>query len=124
MKAMICTQCGGQINPETHKCEFCGVYYKEEVAIEVVGERDDYKTISAYVTVPYHRGFGAPSELSQDIAERDSYCAIENIRQSLAEAILPFIDITVGMPDLRSMTVPIAGRVRVKKIEHDKARFY
>lgn len=28
MEKYICECCGGSINPETMKCEFCGTYYK------------------------------------------------------------------------------------------------
>ena len=25
---MVCSQCGGKLNPDTLCCEFCGIYYK------------------------------------------------------------------------------------------------
>lgn len=124
MKALTCTKCGGQINPNTHKCEYCGTYYYEEVTYEVVRERDDYQTIAAHVSVPFRGMCDMPSKLSKDISRADSQMAVDLIREKIADAILPFIDINVGMPDPRDMSVPICGRVRVKPVEHDRVHYY
>lgn len=125
MKALTCTKCGGQINPHTHKCDFCGTYYHEETTYEIVHERDDFQTIAAHVEVPYYGALrGKESgEILKSIAESDSHYAIDLLREKIANAIIPFMDIDVGMPDPRSSCIPIMGRVRVKRLEHDKVHY-
>lgn len=123
MKALTCKNCGGQINPNTHKCDFCGTYYHEEVTYEIVRENDDFQTIAAHIEVPFYGRCDMPSELSKDISEADSHMAIDLLREKIADAILPFMDINVGYPDLRRMCVPIAGRVRIKPREHNKVHY-
>lgn len=123
MKALICKNCGGQINPNTHKCDFCGTYYHEEVTYEIVQERDDLQTIAAHIEVPFDGRCDMPSELSKNISEADSHMAIDLLREKIADAILPFMDINVGYPDPRRMCVPIAGRVRIKPREHNKVHY-
>ena len=123
MKALTCTKCGGQIDPHTHKCNFCGTYYQEEVIYEMIHERDDFHTIAAHVEVPYYRGYNS-SELSKHIAETDSHYAIDLLREKIADAILPFMDVDIGMPNPMNSTIPIMGRVRVKKLEHDRVHYH
>lgn len=123
MKELTCKNCGGQINPNTHKCDFCGTYYYEEVTYEIVRENDDFQTLAAHIEVPFRGRCDMPSEISKDISEADSHMAIDSLREQIADAILPFMDINVGYPDPGRMCVPIVGRVRIKPREHNKVHY-
>ena len=55
MKALICTQCGGQIDPVTYRCSACGTAFEKPVApvheIKAVHEDPRFATIGACVEI-------------------------------------------------------------------------
>ena len=113
MKALICTQCGGQIDPLTYRCHACGTAYEKPVSpvheVKVVSESPLFASIGARVDVSalyLHNG-----DIT-GIAEM----AMKDITHQLAEAITPFVDVQTGY-DIRRDKFTIQGTVRVKKPE-------
>lgn len=118
MKALICKQCGGQIDPTTYICQSCGTAYERPQApvyrTETIHEDPQFATIGASVEITdellmFH---GNPTEVAR--------VAIEDITHQLAEAIMPFVEIRINKmhlldPNRRNA---IQGTVRVKKPEN------
>ena len=111
MKALICTQCGGTINPSTMRCEYCGTRY----------ERTEDLTKPLRVI---YSSEAKPQILQSKIAFNNqdlNYIPDTNeiarivhsrITTQLAEALEPYVEYTVQEDPVYREQV-IRGRVRV-----------
>ena len=114
MKPLICKQCGGQIDPRTYICNACGTAYEKPQApvhmIKAVHEDPRFVTLSARVDISeayYYRG--DPTEIAR--------MAIDDLTHQLAETIMPFIEMRVGMFDPLTFGQSLQATIRVKKPE-------
>ena len=111
MKALICTQCGGHINPAKMCCEYCGTRY----------ERTEDLTKPLRITYsPGVRLQILQSQIALDnqdlnyISDADEIARFvhSRITAQLAEALEPYVEYTVQEdPEYRRQV--IRGRVRV-----------
>lgn len=111
MKALVCKNCGGGINPKTLQCEYCGTQYREEFAdvpvrpLVVESYQNNVKVIATKVEVSEFMMRDVPPERIAEFTMRD-------IARSLAEALAPYIELeTMRYPE--TATQIIRGRVRV-----------
>ena len=108
MKAMTCTQCGGQINPASMKCEYCGTSYKRDEGLpRIIVHRPGVQVLQGEARV------------SHDFIE---YARIDDkeigrmvrgdIARGMAEELTNFMDVQTRYDPMTDSTV-IRGRVRV-----------
>lgn len=111
MKALICTQCGGRINPAKMRCEYCGTQYEHTGGL----------TEPLRITYsPEVRPRILQSRVAMDdqvinaISDADEIRRIvhSRITAQLAEALEPYVEYTV-QEDLAYRSQVIRGRVRV-----------
>ena len=111
MKALICTQCGGRINPEKMRCEYCGTRYEHT------------EDLVKPLRIIYSSGVRAQilqSQVAFDnqdlnyISDADEIARIvhSRITAQLAEALEPYVEYTV-QEDPEYLRQVIRGRVRV-----------
>ncbi len=110
MKAMICERCGGQINPETMRCEYCGTYYKKEYGlfdhpIITLVEHPDIKVIQGKICFDNHM----VSRVEQEYLHK---CAKHDMTLKLAEALEPEVEYKV-FEDYQYDQQIVIGRVRI-----------
>lgn len=111
MKALICKNCGGSINPRTLKCEYCGTQYKEEFAdvpvrpLVIQSFPESIKVLATKVEVSEFMMRDVPPE-------RIAEFTMVDIARSLAEALAPYIKLETERDPVR-MTQVIRGTVRV-----------
>ena len=111
MKALICTQCGGRINPETMRCEYCGTRYEhtEDLA------RPLRITYSPEVRAQILQSqFAMDNQMINFVSDADEIARIvhSRITAQLAEALEPYVEYTVQEDPAYRMQV-VRGRVRV-----------
>ena len=108
LEAYICPQCGGQINPARHVCEYCGTHFKGQTeVIKIVAERPGVHTLSCDVAI-------ANEAISAFGAEKASEIALKEIAGKMSKCIMPYISIQTSDMDLwmENMT-RVRGRLRV-----------
>lgn len=108
MKPLICTQCGGKVDPFTYRCSFCGTYFERPDGYRgfVVKESGPAKTICAEIDIPMcmMQGADSPERLGEFI-QRD-------LVEKLAEGLLPEVTV-VREEDVHLNTLRYRGYVRV-----------
>ena len=111
MKALICKNCGGGINPNTLQCEYCGTQYREEFAdvpvrpLVVESYRTDVKVLAAEIRVSEDMLLNVPAEKIAEFTMLD-------MARSLAEVLAPYIELeTMRSQDVATQI--IRGKVRV-----------
>lgn len=107
LKPLVCPNCGGKINADRMRCEYCGTQFKREegpvLRIETV--RPGVRTLGAKVRIPeyYLRDFNG---------EEVRNIVMDRIATQLAEALIPMLDVKTGH-DLERMEAVMYGRIRV-----------
>lgn len=108
MKPLICKQCGGQIDPITYVCKSCDTAYKKpQTTISIANEDSEYATFQTDVDIS---GLFLSRVCTDDVAD----IAIKEIRNRIAEAIMPFVEIKTGY-NIRDDIMTVRGTVRIKK---------
>ena len=85
-----CECCGGNINPVTLKCEYCGTQYKDnnERVFRVEHYSSPIKTISMQIYVDeYELNMFSPEQISEHVVRDLSY--------EIAKVIAPFCNFSV-----------------------------
>ena len=111
MKALICTQCGGRIDPEKMRCEYCGTRYEQT---------GDLARPLRITYSPEVRAQILQSQVAMDnqvinvVSDADEIARIvhSRITAQLAEALGPYVEYTVQEDPTYRRQV-IRGRVRV-----------
>ena len=106
---MICTSCGGPIDPVRLICPYCGSRYRSV--------KSDYPVRPMIVKVenPQVQTLAARFEYPPDrrlTAEQVSKMAIKDLTYQLAEALGPYLTIETGHNMLND-NIQITGRVRL-----------
>lgn len=108
LKALICKQCGGQIDPITYVCKSCDTSYeKPQTTISIVNEDPEYATINTDVDIS---GLFLSRVCTDDVAD----IAFKEIRNRIVEAIMPFVGIKIAY-NVRDDYMTVRGTVRIKK---------
>ena len=109
MKALVCTQCGGKVNPAKMRCEYCGTHYEQNIDL----------TKPLRITYGPHAqvlkcSLAAPSEFINSLtdAEEVSRMIHSEITRRMAEALEPYVDYEIQEDPTLHMQV-VRGRVRV-----------
>ena len=107
MKAYICTQCGGRINPVKMRCEYCGTQYEQKHDQIVRVETCQVRPVTLQAAASY------PKELIDVIGAADiSREMCGRMARDIAEELTKYIDYQV-QEDPYTNTVIARGRVRV-----------
>lgn len=89
MKALICECCGGQIDPNTMKCKYCGTAY----------ERDEQDTVVRIKTIPspvriYEAQIDVDNLVVNEIGEDNAAkMAVTQLSRKIADAIVENMEI-------------------------------
>lgn len=112
MEALICKNCGGHINRNIMKCEYCGTQYKIEndQFIRVETFQNPVRVYQSEMFIHQDAIDNIPGEDLADIA-------IKNLSSNLAEAIAPNMDIKTEY-DPYMMRQRISARVRIVEPKH------
>lgn len=106
MKKYICECCGGQINPRTMQCEFCGTRYKEEN--ETVYRIETFQgKVQTFKSV-----YNMPDEYLARYPKEASEIAIRHVTSQLADMIAPYCEYTVEDDPMR-MGKRIYARIKL-----------
>lgn len=111
MKALICKNCGGSINPKTLQCEYCGTQYREELRedsiLHIVFQSSpaDIKALETRVSVSGDMMRNVPPE-------RIAEFTMKEITHNLSKALAPFVEVVTEY-DPRMMVQIVRGRIRV-----------
>lgn len=91
MKKLICERCGGSINPQTYRCEYCGTQYVKEEKTDVI----HIQTFQKPVRVLKAR-MEIPSEEVRCIGEDQiSKMAIRHLSANLADSLADMMRLEV-----------------------------
>lgn len=111
MKALTCTQCGGTINKEKMRCEYCGTKYTAEwelphpvIRMEPAGVQV-LRTKTVIDRKMMHRDAAAVGRL-----------VMEDMARQIAQIIMPMVEI-IQRDDQAYRWTEIEGRVRVLEKE-------
>lgn len=110
MDKLQCTNCGGNINPSTYVCEYCGTKYmrpKWSVPAEplIIVERQGVHTLDAKVRVD--------SDMISMIGKEDtSKICMERLVNCIAREITPFMEVYIE-DDVNRMDQVVSARLRV-----------
>lgn len=111
MKALICKNCGGSINPKTLQCEYCGTQYQEEITdnpirhLVIQSCPADIKALGTKVSVSDDMMRNVPPE-------RIAEFTMKEITRNLAEALAPFVKVETEHDPMMMVQV-IRGSIRV-----------
>ena len=107
MKAMICTQCGGRINPAKMRCEYCGTQYEQQHDRIVRVETYQVSPVTLQASVSFGREYfdviGA-ADMSKEICGR--------MASEIAEELVKYIEYQIQEEPYTSSVIA-RGRVRV-----------
>ena len=107
MEALNCKNCGGQIDPRTHKCRYCGTYYKEKefpkIRTITVDRVEARELVGKCMIDGYDYLHGA------EVATR---MAKAEIVAQIAEALEPYVEWEV-QDDIATLETVVRGRVRI-----------
>lgn len=107
MKAMICTQCGGRINPAKMRCEYCGTCYeqrdKQIIRIETFQSHPVTLQASVIFGREYFDVIGA-ADMSKEICGR--------MARDIADELTKYIEYQIQEEPYTSSVIA-RGRVRV-----------
>jgi hypothetical protein len=89
MNKYICECCGGQINPYTMKCEYCGTQYKneDEKVFRIETFQSKVQTFKSVYNLPDEYLVRHPKEASE--------IAIHHVANQLADIIAPYCEYMV-----------------------------
>lgn len=111
MKALICTQCGGKINPVKMRCEYCGTKYERD--------EDPTKPLRmAYQLGPrpviLQNETNIDNRLIDYVSDSEEICRFihSEVTRRMAEALEPYVEYQVQEDPLRQRQI-VRGRVRV-----------
>ena len=111
MKALICTQCGGRINPAKMRCEYCGTRYEQTGDLTkplriIYSSEVKSQILQSQVMMD--------NQMINVVSDTDEIARIihSRITTQLAEAIEPYVEYTVQEDPMYRRQV-IRGRVRV-----------
>lgn len=112
MKDYTCTHCGGQINPQTMKCEYCGTQYKIE--------NDQILRIETFHN-PVET-FSAAEVISREMIlklgpENASEYAMHHLASKLAECISTVMQVTTKYDYNRDLQM-VRGTVKFVRPEN------
>ena len=108
MKPMICTQCGGRVNPYTMRCEYCGTSFKREdntnpLVVKINTQRADVLGVDTIVD----------NRLAESLPSEEITRIIHSeITRKLAEGLEPYVEYTVMEEPMFNHHV-VKGRIRV-----------
>lgn len=109
--ALECKNCGGKLNPETLRCDYCGTQYERENQNGVVHYIQtcpaEVKVLRAQVKIPNEH-------IMMGDAERISEYTLKEMAHCLANELLKYTKIEKEY-DPYTMTQMIRGTVRVVK---------
>ena len=107
MKAMICTQCGGRINPAKMRCEYCGTCYEQRDKQIIRIETFQSHPVTLQASVSFGREYfdviGA-ADMSKEICGR--------MARDIADELTKYIEYRVQEDPCMGI-VTARGRVRV-----------
>ena len=109
MKPMICTQCGGRIDPNTMRCEYCGTRFEKEndlakpLVVKIDTQRAD--VLGANMIVDNWLAESLPSEEITRIIHSE-------ITRKIVEGLEPYVEYTVMEEPVFNHHV-VKGRIRV-----------
>ena len=109
MKALICTQCGGRIDPKTNTCEYCGTKFKvdNDKVISVETYTNPVVTLASVTRLPMEQlSYSYPNH-----SQLVEY-SINRIAEELAHGLIPYIKYSYGR-DMKTNCVDIHGEVKV-----------
>ena len=108
MEKYICECCGGQINPHTMKCEYCGTQYenKNERVFRIETFQSRVETFKCAYNVPNEMLHRYPKEASEVV--------IHHVANQLADMIAPYCEYTV---ENDPMTYQTRVYARIKIVE-------
>ena len=93
LKPLICTQCGGKINPRTLKCEYCGTEYKNEYSgseqtLHICTYQPGVNVVKVGLHISHREMYEMRRSMSsQEISER----VVRALSEKLAETIEPYM---------------------------------
>lgn len=113
-KAYICQCCGGTINRDTMKCEYCGTEYEkndDQVRLRIETFHNPVESLISRVGI-------SDEEMRALGPETASKLAMQSICRQLSECLVPFIDVCVEN-DPCTMMHNFAGRLKiVRPVNH------
>lgn len=107
MKALICECCGGQINPRTYKCEYCGTAYKRDADDNIIRIETFHNPVKEYTS-----SMEIPPEVSLCLGKDVGRYAVEQLANHLTEAIAECMELVYTYDPMR-MSHRITARVRM-----------
>lgn len=117
LKALVCTQCGGQIDRETLTCKHCGTAYtmdrKNTLIIQEMDPNETMIGASAVIDPEHLSHFG-------NVVIEDS---IEQLTYNLASQLVPFMEVQTEV-DLDRRLLELYGRIRVHKAKGNIYKIY
>jgi len=111
MNPLLCKQCGGTINPEKMRCEYCGTRYERDEdltkPLRVTYQVGPRPAILQNETVVDNRLIDYVSD-----AEEISRFIHSEVTRRMAEALEPYVEYQVQEDPFRQRQI-VRGRVRV-----------
>ena len=106
MKKYICECCGGQINPLTMQCEYCGTQYKKESeeVFRIETFQGKVQTFQTAYSIPSEDLIRYPKEVSE--------IAVRHVANQLAQVIAPYCEYRVEDDPMR-MAKRIYARIKI-----------
>ena len=110
LRPYICKQCGGAINVQKMRCEYCGTAYRDESLrrVEFVMSKPGEARIRSEVLVP--------TEMIRNAPEHARDYASSKLREQIADGLLAYMKIETRY-DYRDNVEIIRGTVRVVEPE-------
>lgn len=107
LKPLVCPNCGGKINRQRMKCEYCGTEFKRDEGPQMIIEtvHRGVQTAGVSVIVPEYHLHRFDEEEIRHIVGDELTC-------KLAEALVPLLDLEVSR-DALSQDLVVRGRIRV-----------
>lgn len=112
MTKMQCSNCRGNINHKSMRCEYCGTQYKLdecENVIKVETFSNPIKIYGSEINIPYEYAKQDPNGMSK--------YAINQLSRNLADAIAENMEINLEYDPIH-MQQHITARVRIVKPKH------
>ncbi len=107
LKPLVCKCCGGTINRQTMKCEYCGTEYErqgEDAVIRIETFRNPVRTFRACVSISDNDVTKSPDLMSE--------VALRQLKTKLSEAIASNMVVDV-VHDINYMTQKVYGTIKI-----------
>ena len=106
MKKYVCECCGGQINPRTMQCEYCGTQYKKEneEVFRIETFHGKVQTFQTAYSIPNEDLIRYPKEVSE--------IAVHQVANQLAQVIAPYCEYWVEDDPMRASKC-IRSRIKI-----------